>query len=176
MAGQIMPNPPLLAVDTNFLIDLAAGDEVALDCLSTLRRKLPTAPILVLPTVIQELVYIASRSDIRRPKILASKALQSILKPWGFRPVNCVPVGHGIVEETARKIRAAGLLPEEEINDSFIIAESALAHVTLLISSDSHLKNIDHRKLKAILDRCDLTDTVITSPWKIVHDFFASVH
>jgi len=171
-----MPNPPLLAVDTNFLIDLAADDDNALDCLAIIRKKLPSAPILVLPTVIQELADIASRRDESRSKLLAIKALQSILKPWGFRPVNYVPVGHGIVEETARKIRAGGLLPEEEINDSLIIAESALANVTLLISSDGHMKNIGHRKLKAILEGCDLTDTIIAPPWKIVHDFFDSTH
>ncbi len=50
-----MPNPPLLAVDTNFLIDLAAKADLALDCPHTIRKKLPTAPILVLPTVIQDL-------------------------------------------------------------------------------------------------------------------------
>jgi hypothetical protein len=87
-----------------------------------------------------------------------------------------VPVGNGIVEETARKIRAARLLPDEEINDSFVIAESALANVTILVSSDGHLKNIDHRALKAILNDCDLTETIIVSPWKIVHSFFRSAH
>ena len=176
MAGQPMPNPPLLAADTNFLIDLAAGDNTALDCLSTLKRKLPSAPILVLPTVIGELTDIGSNGDPGSSKILAIKALQSLRKPWGFLPVNCVPVGHGIVEETARKIRASGLLPEEEMNDSFIIAESALANVTILVSNDGHLKNIEHRALKLILESCDLTDTMIVSPGKIVHSFFNSAH
>jgi hypothetical protein len=31
-----MPKPPLIAVDTNVLMDLADGNETALDCLATL--------------------------------------------------------------------------------------------------------------------------------------------
>jgi hypothetical protein len=111
----------------------------------------------------------------KRESALALKVLQNLLK-WGFKPVNVIPVGNGIVEETARKIRAAGLLPDEEINDSYIIAEAALANVNLLLSSDGHLKFIDHVKLKEILDGCDLADTVIFSPAKIVKDFYDSVH
>jgi hypothetical protein len=90
--------------------------------------------------------------------------------------MNCVPVGHGIVEETARKIRAAGLIPDEEIHDSFIIAESALANVTLLLSSDGHLKDINQSALCEVLDGCDVGKLIIFSPAKIVKDFFNSVH
>src|SRR5438445_2679189 len=152
MADLTMPNPPLLAVDTNVLIDLAARDHTVLDCISTVQRKFPTAPIIVLPTVIAELADISADGDSEGARLLAAKALQSILKPWGFQPVNYVPVGHGIVEETARKIRAAGLVPEEEVHDSFIIAEAALTNVTILLSSDGHLKNIDHAALNRVLD------------------------
>lgn len=176
MAVQIMPNPPLLAVDTNVLLDLAAKDGTVLDCFTTLRRKFPKAPIIVPPTVIGELADIATNSTNLEVGILAMKALQSIRNPWGFEPINCVPVGHGIVAETARKIRAGGLLPDEEINDSLIIAEAALANVTILLSSDEHLKGIDQSALKGILDECDLAGTIIVSPWKIVNKFFNSVH
>jgi hypothetical protein len=58
---------------------------------------------------------------------IAAKALSSILNPWGFVPVNCVPAGHGIVEQIGRKIRASGLIPGEEIHDSLIVAEAAFA-------------------------------------------------
>jgi predicted nucleic acid-binding protein len=171
-----MPNPPLLAVDTNVLIDLAARNETVLDCFSTLRRRLPKAPIIVLPTVIMELADIATEGETERARLLATKAIHSIRTPWEFQPMNYVPVGHGIVGETARKIRVAGLLPEEEVNDSLIIAEAALANVTILLSSDKHLKGIDHAGLRKILVGCDLANTIIVSPWKIVHEFFDSAH
>jgi predicted nucleic acid-binding protein len=168
-----MPRP-LIAVDTNVLLDYANDDETVFDCFSTIRRKFAGCTIFVLPTVIDELNnhYCAGSA---RESTLAFKALRNLLN-WGFQPVNVIPVGNGIVEETARKIRAAGLLPDEEINDSYIIAEAALANVQILLSSDHHLKGINHSKLKEILDRCDLTGTVIFSPWKIVRDFYDSVH
>jgi predicted nucleic acid-binding protein len=171
-----MPNPPLIAVDTNVLIDLADGNEIVIDCFSTIRRKFPNAPIIIPPTVIGELADIATDGDSESEKESALIALLNIRSKWGFHPVNCVPVGHGIVEETARKIRAAGLIPDEEIHDSFIIAESALANVTLLLSSDGHLKDINQSALCEVLDGCDLGRLIIFSPAKIVKDFFDSVH
>ena len=166
-----MPDAPLIAVDTNVLIDLAEKDETVVDCFSTVRKKFKNPPIVVLPTVIGELTDLSHSGEA-----LATEALKSIVHVWGFKPINYVPVGHGIVEQTALKIRDAGLLPEEEINDSFIIAEAALANVTLLLSSDSHLKDIDQPALKEILDDCEVGVPVIFSPWKIVKDFYDSVH
>lgn len=46
----------LLAVDTNFLLDLAADTAVSWEALETIRRRLPDPIILVPPTVIDELV------------------------------------------------------------------------------------------------------------------------
>ena len=166
-----MPNAPLIAADTNVLIDLAEKDETVIDCFSTLEKKFKNAPIVVLPTVIGELADIAQSGEA-----LATEALKSIVSIWGFKPINYVPVGHGIVEQTALKIRAANLLPDDEINDSLIIAEAALANVTLLLSSDAHLKDIDQAALKVILDDCELGVPIIFSPWKIVKDFYHSVH
>jgi rRNA-processing protein FCF1 len=176
MAGLIMPNPPLIAVDTNVLIDLAEDDEIVIDCFSTIRRKFANAPIIVPPTVIGELADIATDGNTKEEKESAFKALRSIRGKWGFHPMNCVPVGHGIIEETARKIRAAGLIPDEEIHDSFVIAESALANVTLLLSSDGHMRDIDQSALGELLERCDVGKLIIFSPAKIVRDFFNSVH
>ena len=165
---------PVIAVDTNVLLDYANKDETVINCFSTIHKKFPGCAVFVLPTVIDELQQHYSKGE-KRESALALKVLQNLLK-WGFKPVNVIPVGNGIVEETARKIRAAGLLPDEEINDSYIIAEAALANVNLLLSSDGHLKFIDQAKLKEILEGCDLADTVIFSPAKIVRDFYDSVH
>jgi hypothetical protein len=176
MAVQTMPKQPLLAADTNVLIDLAARADTVLDCFSTIHKRLPNSPIIVLPTVITELAAIATEGETARAKNLAAKALQNMRQPWGFQPMNYVPVGHGIVEETVRKIRSAGLLPEEEVHDSFIIAEAALANIAILLSSDRHLTDIEPIALKRILDACDLAGTVIVSPRKIVNSFFGRVH
>ena len=171
-----MQSAPVIALDTNVLLDLADNNETALDCLSTITRKFKKAPIIVLPTVIGELVDISKNGETEEEKSLALITLQSIRDPWAFQPINYVPVGHGIVEETARKIRKAGLVPDEEVNDTFVIAEAALANATILISSDSHMKDIDQSKLKSILEDCGVEPLIIFSPHKSEASFFNSVH
>jgi hypothetical protein len=51
-----MPSAPLIALDTNVLIDLADDNEVVLDCLSTIAKKFEKGPIIAPPTVIGELL------------------------------------------------------------------------------------------------------------------------
>jgi len=170
-----MPNAPVIAVDTNVLFDLVDNDEVVLDCFSTISKKFEKAPILVLPTVIVEVTDLLD-SDDPESKSLAYTALTSLRTPWGFQPINFIPAGHGIVEETARKMRNARLLPEDEVHDSLIIAEAGLINATILLSNDSHLKDIDQNRLKKFLEECSISCPIIFSPWKIVKEFFNSVH
>jgi predicted nucleic acid-binding protein len=171
MEGARMPKFTPIAVDTNVLLDLAQDDEVVLDCLATVAKRISNSGIIVLPTVILELRNIVKSGSAAETRF-ATKALCSILDPWRFVPVNCVPAGHGIVEQIARKIRARGLIPEEEMHDSFIVAEAALYGVTILVSNDGHIKNIDQQMLKIELDTCDVDCPLIASPWKIAHRFF----
>jgi predicted nucleic acid-binding protein len=167
-----MPRSTLIAVDTNVLIDCAAKDESVIDCLSTIKKRLNNPPILVLPTVIQELAHCADDGDSSRERDLALLAMRSLLHPWGFSPVNVIPVGHGIVQEIARKIRRQGLIPDEEVNDSSIVAEAALAGISILISSDHHLQEIDRDQLESILNACDVETPIIAHPKQIVNNFF----
>jgi hypothetical protein len=167
-----VPKLTPVAVDTNVQLDFANKSEVVIDCLATIKKRLPNPKIIVLPTVILELIDIGDNDSDAHLKSLANVSLSSILEPWGFLPVNCVPVGHGIVERIGRKIRAKGLIPEQEIHDSFVIAEAALYGVTILISSDGPIKDIDQQMLKIELASSDVECPLIASPWKIVNQFF----
>jgi predicted nucleic acid-binding protein len=166
-----MPRLRPIAVDTNVLFDLVQEVDVVIDCLETIAKRIPNSSVVVLPTVILELRKRAKSGDPKE-RAIAAKTLGNILDPWGFVPVNSIPVGHGIVEQIGRKIRASGLIPDEEIHDSFIVAEAALYGATLLVSSDSHIKDIDQKALKLELDACDVQCPLIASPWKIVNTFF----
>jgi hypothetical protein len=108
----------LIAADTNVLMDLAAEVESVVDTLGLVRQRVAGARWVVLPTVIQELRFIAKYGETEEEERLAVKALQS-LTHWGFEPVNFLPVEYGITEQIALRLRRAGLLPETEINDSF---------------------------------------------------------
>jgi len=52
------------------------------------------------------------------------------------------------------------------------VAEAALYGATMLISSDSHITDIDLKMLKLELDSSDVDCPLIASPWKIVNTFF----
>jgi len=53
-----------------------------------------------------------------------------------------------------------------------VIAEAALYGAAILISSDSHIKDIDQQMLMIELGASDVGCPLIASPWKIVNQFF----
>src|SRR5271166_2367023 len=128
----------LIAVDTNVLLDHAIGKEKIPDCLDVLRVRLKVDAFWVTPTVLEELAYQADNGPTKGDKDAALKALTS-MRNWEYDPVNLIPVGHGAVEQIALKLRMKNIIPQEEQNDSFIIAESALLDCSMLLSSDNHL-------------------------------------
>lgn len=156
-----------VALDTNFLIDLADGNEDCLDCLRALRDSRVPVRILVTPTGIQELADIYENGETEEKRSLALTALQS-LSAWGIGVFDATGVDHGIVQIIGDKIRAQGLLPASERHDSFIIAEAALAGCEVLISADHHLTAIDPKALGTLLEREHVTATLIYWPRKIV--------
>ena len=83
-----------------------------------------------------------------------------------------MPVGHGIVERVAEKLRSANLIPTSEVNDSQLVAESALIEARLLLSSDEHLRGMDFERLTIELQNFDLTAPVIATPAEVVRKFF----
>ena len=125
MAAPKLQKPLLVAVDTNVLLDLADGNEAVWGAVETVRRRLKGVQIVLPPTVVQELAHLIEHGATDRERTLALLAAQQLLGKWKFVPINFIPAGHGITERIADGLRTDGLLPEEEINDSFIVAESA---------------------------------------------------
>jgi len=58
------------------------------------------------------------------------------------------------------------------VNDSQLVAESALLGARLLLSSDDHLRRIDFARLTIELQSFDLTAPVIATPAEVVRKFF----
>jgi hypothetical protein len=166
-----VPSRPLVAVDANVLMDLGAKADTVIDAIGTIRPRL-TAPRLVIPPTPQhELAHIARHADAAEER---SRALAGIsaARQWRIVPINLMPVGHGIVERVAERLRGAGLLPGEEINDSFLVAETALLDGRLLLCSDEHLRRMDHRQLGLVLQEFDLSTPIIATPGEVVKKFF----
>lgn len=164
MAVTSHPSFLRVAVDTNFLIDLANGKELCGRSLERLQANHPAVDVVVLPTVLQELTHLklaATSPEVRR---LAESALASIRR-WKMTVQSLGPVWHGVADEIGSTIRRKGLLPPEERNDGLIIAEAALGQCDFLISSDGHYKDMDQVALRRILSEDhDVKETAIVTP------------
>ncbi|HEY5041279.1 MAG TPA: type II toxin-antitoxin system VapC family toxin [Verrucomicrobiae bacterium] len=162
--------PQLIAVDANVLFDLADGLDDVVDAVAVIRGRLHDARFLMPPTVQQELVNWALRGDAakRQP---ARKAIQSS-QSWQMVPASLIAVSHGIAERIAERVRGRGLLPDEEVNDSLVLAESALLGCAMLLTSDAHLRGIDFERLTLELQAFDVVAPVIATPREIVRKFF----
>jgi predicted nucleic acid-binding protein len=160
----------LFAIDTNPLIDWAEGRDDIPDCFAIIKEKRPDVTILVPPTVLDELghFYLTNQANLGAT---ALKALRLIRAEPLLKPVNLVPVGRGIVEINAERLRKHKLIEEGEINDSFILAESGLLNCDVLLTSDRHLIDIDWKKLSAVMKSFDGSVPLICSPRAIVRKF-----
>lgn len=158
---------PLVAVDTNVLLDLALEVEACWDCVDAMKRRRVVPRLVVLPTVLQELAHLMDNGPSATARAAALKALQSLLS-WGFQPLDLKPVRHGIVERIGDEIRSAGLLPDEERNDSYIIAEAALCDCDILISSDRQVYGVDQPALHVLLKEYHVRPVAILWPAQVV--------
>lgn len=123
------------------------------------------AGLAVPPTVIQELVHIAT-TDHKAQKY-AQTALGNIRR-WHLIPYDLKAVGHGITEVNAQKLMASGVLPDGENNDGFIVVETALVEIPNLVTSDIHLLGINPAKLVQKLNEFDLSPVAIFHPMNIL--------
>ncbi|MBI4023731.1 MAG: type II toxin-antitoxin system VapC family toxin [Verrucomicrobia bacterium] len=162
-----------ISVDTNVLLDLAAGLDDVVDGLEVVRRKLQRVEIVIPPTVIEEIAFQAQDEEDAALQRLASEAIQKLIPTWHFQPMALSPVERGMAEEFGKRLRRMRVLPDEEVNDALIIAESALCNSILLLSTDQHMASIDFQDLTRALKPCDVTPPVICRPADIAKKFFS---
>jgi len=165
------PASPLVAVDANVVMDLGQESESVLDALATIRQRLRSPRIVLPPTAKLELMHIARNGDTAKERDLALEGIAAARR-WRIVPVNLMPVGHGIVQRVAEKLRSKELLPASEVNDSELLAEAALLGARLLLSSDEHLRGMDFARLTIEMQSFDLTAPVIATPIEVVPKFF----
>ena len=164
----------LIAVDTNVLFDQIFCEADVMDALDVIGRRLHPR-FIVTPTVLHELAFKADdEAECEEDREVAVQVLESLLE-WGYEPLNFIPVGHGIVEQIGFKLRSAGVLPDVEENDSYVIAEAALTGCAMLLSSDWHMLDAQqHPQFRPILKGCDVEgdNLVIARPRTIVRQYF----
>ena len=166
------PNrPQLVAVDANVLFDLADGVENVVDSVSLIRERLHEARLILPPTVQHELANWALRGNTEEKRRAGLRAIQ-IAQSWHIIPANLLAVRHGIADRIAHRLRELGLVPQEEIHDSLILAEASLLNSSILLTSDEHLRGIDFERLTFELQAFDVTAPIIATPKEIVKKFF----
>ncbi len=149
-----------MALDTNLLFDLAAGRDFAHTFREVYQER--GYSLTVPPTTIQELAYCAlEKQSAETP--LALKALQR-MRAWGLAPFDLKSVGHGITEQFSQKLLRVGLLPEGEFNDGLILAETSLAGIPVLATSDADLLDIEEIPLRVQFEESDLLPVQICHP------------
>jgi hypothetical protein len=119
------------------------------------------------PTVLAELHEQSVNSLLPRKRELARIALVKLLA-WDVVPLHLSAVEAGIAERLANRFLELRLLPAYECHDALILAETALAKVPLLVTSDSHLLDIDEDVLALAFSDADLPAAHAVHPKALV--------
>jgi predicted nucleic acid-binding protein len=149
-----MANSPKksLALDTNLLLDLAAGEDFAHDFKDEFSGR--GYALLMPPTVVAELAFFASLQDAPQRE-LADAALGKI-REWKCQPFTLSSTELAIAARFAARLIHASLIPETEPNDGKILAQTSLAKIPLLVTSDRHLLDMDEEPLLLAFNDADL--------------------
>ena len=153
-----------LSLDTNVLFDLAAGGDFAHEFRETYQAK--GYALVISPTVVAEIYFLRHEGD-REERRLASAALGN-MSGWDVRPFALSGIQADLAHQFARRLIDRGLLPETELNDALILAESAVADISVVVSSDKHLLGMDHDVLRDLCNDDDLTPVFPLSPRRLV--------
>ena len=164
--------PLRLAADTNLLLDLADRDEDVLDALAVIEQRLPQGDWLVSPSVLDELAFLADSGDTPQLRQSARLAFRQLRTGHRFRALLDLPFPSDCIKQVADALRRRELVPAAEVHDSRVLAEAAFLQCALLLTSDAHLRGVDHELLALVLNPFDLTPPVIATPRKIVRKFF----
>jgi hypothetical protein len=161
-----MERKPLkkLSLDTNLLFDLADQKDFAHDFRETYQGK--GYSLVISPTVVAELFFLSEHGDSEE-KRLAAAALAGVGN-WDIQPFPLTGVQLDLARHFATVLIERNLLPDSEINDAFILAESAVGAIPLVVSSDHHLLAIDHDKLRDACAETDLHPTLPVSPRRLL--------
>ncbi len=152
---------------------LASGHEATVDAWQMIRRRLRPLQFIVPPTVLDEVGYKAVEDPDPSVRHAAYQALRDLRLRWQAQPVDFNAVQDAIATNAVQRLRDSGLIPYDERNDAFILAEAAILNCVLLVSRDSHLLDIDHEKLAVLFLQLDLSAPIISSPEKLLKKFYS---
>jgi len=141
-----------LALDTNLLLDLAGEMDFAHEFKEEFSSR--GYRLFVPPTVVAELDFFASLKAAPQQD-LAHVALEKI-GVWKCQPFTLSSTHLAIAIRFAARLIDSSLIPETEQNDGKILAQTSLAKIPLLVTSDKHLLDVDGDALLLAFNEADL--------------------
>lgn len=140
------------------MLDLAKGEDFALTFLEEFSQA--GYQFGSPPAVLVELGYLAQGSPELETRQVADHALDCLGK-WRIQCWAMKLVGDDIAKNFQRSLVFRGLLPEEEVADGIILAQTSLASIPVLVTSDHHLTDIDEAALRQAFEDCDLQPVAV---------------
>lgn len=153
-----------LALDTNVLLDRANGEVFAKSFCEQFQRY--GFSLEVPPTVIAELDYFRSKGADEEQR-LAEIALLSYLG-WGLTPIILKDIQKTYKTNFIAIAQDAKILPAKEINDLHILAETSIAEIPALVTSDGPLLNVNRQELQLAFQGAGLAVVSPVNPQKMI--------
>ena len=110
--------------------------------------------------------YLASHgAEPHRP--LAQRAAEKVAE-WRLTPFDLPLLSLELAEHFARRLQQQRLMPDDEFDDGLILAETSLAEIPLLVTSDKHLLDIDEDALALAFSAADLAPVHCVHPKRLL--------
>lgn len=153
-----------LALDTNLLLDLAGEQDFAHEFMEEFSSR--GYFMFVPPTVISELAFFSALKDAPQNR-LANIALENF-SGWKLQPVVLTSTELAIAVRFAARLADATIIPESELNDGKILAQTSLARIPLLVTSDKHLLDADEDALLLAFNDADMSPVHPSHPRRLL--------
>jgi len=151
-------------LDTNLLLDLAGEEDFAHEFKEEFLSR--DYSLFVPPTVVAELAFLASLEGAPQQEI-ASAALGK-MGVWKCQPFTLSSTQLAIALRFAVRLMDSSLIPETEQNDGKILAQTSLAGIPMLVSSDKHLLHIDENALLLAFNEAELAPVHPVHPKRLL--------
>jgi hypothetical protein len=153
-----------LALDTNLLLDLAEEKDFAHDFREEFAAR--GYSFLAPPTVLAELEALSNSGHVPQCSF-ADTALEK-LRDWKCAPFALSATKLAIAYRFAERLLDLRLIPETERYDGKILAQTSLVQIPMLVTSDTHLLNIDEETLLLALNEADLSPVHPVHPKRLL--------
>jgi len=141
------------SLDANLAFDMAGEKDFAHEFREVFQSK--GYRLVMAPTAVHELHTIYRYGETVDHQRLARIALLN-LKRWNILPFDLDSVAEAIAQQFAQRLVRRRLIPDDELNDGLILAETSVAGIPLLVTSDKHLLDIDEDALLLAFNEADL--------------------